>query len=74
VSELSYVYRHLLPGLDFVTPGAVEAFNALSPIIMDHWISFASSLSLNDGKGIQREFVFCMYMCFGLSVINFSLL
>ncbi|KAJ6582089.1 extracellular triacylglycerol lipase precursor [Mycena capillaripes] len=51
-SELSYVYG--IPLITFVTPASNEAFNALSPIIMDYWISFASTLNPNDGKGVKR--------------------
>ena len=42
------------PEVGDVTPTAAN----LSEVMMDYWISFASSLNPNDGKGIQREFVF----------------
>ncbi|KAJ7314434.1 extracellular triacylglycerol lipase precursor [Mycena albidolilacea] len=51
-SEVSYVYG--TPTITFVTPGSPEAFAALSPVIMDYWISFASTLDPNDGKGVKR--------------------
>ncbi|KAF7370188.1 Carboxylic ester hydrolase [Mycena sanguinolenta] len=51
-SEVSYVYG--TPTITFVTPASPEAFATLSPIMMDYWISFASTLDPNDGKGVQR--------------------
>ncbi|KAJ6463699.1 extracellular triacylglycerol lipase precursor [Mycena vitilis] len=51
-SELSYVYGR--PIVDFITPGSTKSFDALSPIIMDYWISFAATLDPNDGKGVDR--------------------
>ena len=38
-----------------MTPASPEAFATLSPIMMDYWISFASTLDPNDGKGAERE-------------------
>ncbi|KAJ7923534.1 extracellular triacylglycerol lipase precursor [Mycena leptocephala] len=51
-SEVSYVYGR--PVITFVTPGSTEAFDALSPVMMDYWISFASTLDPNDDKGVKR--------------------
>ncbi|KAF8217081.1 esterase 1 [Mycena galopus ATCC 62051] len=51
-SEVSYVYG--TPTITFVTPASPEAFATLSPIMMDYWISFASTLDPNDGKGAKR--------------------
>ncbi|KAJ7023146.1 extracellular triacylglycerol lipase precursor [Mycena alexandri] len=51
-TELSYVYG--VPIVDFVGPASPEAFEALSPVIMDYWLSFASALDPNDGKGVER--------------------
>ena len=31
----------------------------LSAVMMDYWISFATSLDPNDGRGIQRTFSVC---------------
>ncbi|KAJ7775366.1 extracellular triacylglycerol lipase precursor [Mycena metata] len=51
-SELQYVYG--VPVLAFVSPASPEAFAALSPVMMDYWISFAATLDPNDGKGVER--------------------
>ncbi|KAJ7199115.1 extracellular triacylglycerol lipase precursor [Mycena haematopus] len=51
-TRLSYVYG--TPTVTYVTRASPEAFATLSPIMMDYWISFASTLDPNDGKGTER--------------------
>ena len=41
--------------MTFVTPASPEAFAALSPVIMDYWISFATSRTPNDNFGNTRR-------------------
>ncbi|KAJ7215194.1 triacylglycerol lipase [Mycena rebaudengoi] len=48
LSELPYIYGDLPAALD--TPGPQQ----LSKIMQDYWISFATSLDPNDGKGTDR--------------------
>lgn len=47
-SEVGFVYGHPPNG----TASAVQ----LSEIMMDYWISFATSLDPNDGHGVSRSF------------------
>ena len=49
-SELAYVYGQIVSG---GKPG--PGFSTLSPQMMDYWVSFATSLDPNDGKGGPRE-------------------
>lgn len=50
-SEVSYVYGWP-SGL--IAPDPAPGWKTLSPIMMDYWISFATSLDPNDGKGSTR--------------------
>ncbi|RXW15273.1 hypothetical protein EST38_g10582 [Candolleomyces aberdarensis] len=59
--EIHYVFGQIPPtspdGLPPYLPpygSADEAARNVSTIMMDYWISFAATLSPNDGKGIQR--------------------
>ena len=49
-TEIFFVYG--------VPPDNSTSATTLSTIMMDYWISFATSLDPNDGLGIERTFCF----------------
>jgi hypothetical protein len=53
-SEMAYVFG---PAGGFGAGPLPPTLLTLSPIIQDYWISFATSLDPNDGKGSTRAFI-----------------
>jgi carboxylesterase type B len=53
IDEVKYVYGQPVD----TSPSALK----VSTIMMDYWISFATSLDPNDGKGIERNYLFFFF-------------